>query len=148
MNDFASMGKHSTGERRILAIFADMAESRAEQLGVPCSHGVCSCGLPEFRRMSSRVSIERSLRDRGVVSESPEDVVARVEAIEFCLGLLRSVSPAESRALLDYFAGDMSAFSRHTGICGRAGADSYVAALLERLAAVVRERDLDPHAFY
>lgn len=148
MNDFASVGEHSTGERRVLAIFADTAESRAEQLGIPCSQGVCSCGLPEFAGASACPSAERLMRSRGIVSESPEDVIARVEAVEFCLVLLRNISPVESRALLDYFAGDMEAFLRHTGIEDKSDTESYVAALLEKLAGIIREKNIQPSAFY
>lgn len=148
MNDFACVGKDSTGERRILALFADAAGSRAEQLGILYSHDVCSCGLPKFSGISARVSTDWALRDGGIVSESPEDIAARVEAVEFCLRLLKNVSPTESRALLDYFAGDMEAFSRHTGIRDKGGTDNYVAALLERLAGIIREKHLQSSVFF
>ena len=123
MSDFALAGNHRTGERRILALFADAAVSRAEQLGIACSQEVCLCG-------------------------PPESIVERVEAVEFCLGLLKSVSPTESRALLDYFAGDMEAFSRHTGIRDQRGADSYVALRLEKLAGIIREQNIRSSEFY
>lgn len=149
MSDFALAGNHRTGERRILALFADAAASRAEQLGIPHAQGACGCGLPEFCGDPGCVSAEASLRSMGVESESPESIIQRVEAVEFLIGLLlKSVSPTESRALLDYFAGDMGAFSRHTGIRDKRGADSYVALRLEKLAAIIREKNIRSSEFY
>lgn len=85
----------------------------------------------------------------GIESENPESIVQRVEAVEFLIDLLlQSVSLNESRALLNYFAGDMEAFSRHTGIRDKSGADSYVAMRLEKLAGIIREKNLHSYEFY
>lgn len=123
--------------RHLWFLAAEWGSPSASRLGVPCSSGICSCGLSEFPKMTvfgQPEELEQAISDMGMRSHGPDETLSRVESIRYCLRLLGRLPENEAQTLLAYYSGDRREFARLTGINNEQPAAIYVAFLVRKLA--------------
>ena len=82
--------------------------------------------------------MNQQLRDAGMESIDPVDVVRREEKIAFCNRLLGFLSEEDANMLLDHFAGGWDKFDADAMKRGLLPPNEKIADLLELLATRVR----------